>query len=30
MDGHVKGFKGPSLFKLTPDGTHLLYYTITQ
>lgn len=30
LDGHAKAFKGPALLALTPDGTHLKYFTITQ
>ena len=31
LDGHAKGFKGSAyLGKLTPDGTHLYYFTIGQ
>jgi prepilin-type N-terminal cleavage/methylation domain-containing protein/prepilin-type processing-associated H-X9-DG protein len=30
LDGHAKAFKGPALMKLTPDGTHLSYFTLSQ
>ncbi|CEK19633.1 prepilin-type N-terminal cleavage/methylation domain-containing protein [Chthonomonas calidirosea] len=30
LDGHAKALKGPSLLRLTPDKTHLYYFTLTQ
>ncbi|HLH81557.1 MAG TPA: prepilin-type N-terminal cleavage/methylation domain-containing protein [Chthonomonas sp.] len=30
LDGHAKAMKGPALLKLTPDRTHLYYFTISQ
>ena len=30
FDGHAKSMKMPNMLKTTPDGTHLLYYTISQ
>jgi len=30
LDGHAKGMRGPALLALTPDRTHLNYYTLSQ
>jgi prepilin-type N-terminal cleavage/methylation domain-containing protein/prepilin-type processing-associated H-X9-DG protein len=30
LDGHAKGFRGASLLALTPDRTHLNYFSLSQ